>query len=118
MRVIMFLVVTFLVLTASAQDVRYVRTAGVYDVGCETPDENDLVQVCFARTDTGFEAELGCTAATLPITEYRMDVTVSQTTFNDAEIRCYVIDDDALVSALSDNKGDIDFTPPGKGLIR
>ena len=99
-------------------DVPLKRVSGVYSIGCVTPADLDLATVCWLRSDLVTPLELGCLPANLPNTEYRLDVTVPSTTFDDAEIRCYVIDDDALVSDTSPNAGIIDFTPPGKGRIK
>ena len=49
-------------------------------------------------------------------TVFRMDFAVQQTTFDDAEIRCYVTDID-FSSEYSSNAGVIDFTPPGRGRL-
>jgi hypothetical protein len=114
-----------LCVVASAQtpapfpDVPLSKIGGVYNIGCVTPSDTDLVDVCFVRTDqvTGV-VELGCVAGPEPETEFRMDVSVQQTPFEDAEIRCYVTDDDLNASLYSDNAGIIDFTPPGKGRVK
>ena len=45
-----------------------------------------------------------------------MAFAVQQTTFDDAEIRCYVTDID-FSSEYSFNAGVIDFTPPGRGRL-
>ncbi len=120
-----FWIVFLLAVSAFAQtpapypDVPLVKSGGIYNIGCVTPLDTDLAQLCFVRSDLPDGIiELGCMPATVPDIEFRMDIAVQQTTFVDAEIRCYVIDDDANVSDYSDNKGDIDFTPPAKGRIK
>jgi hypothetical protein len=98
-------------------DIRLVRTGGVYAVNVEAPADTDLVEVCLVRADHDPVEPLGCVAAG-PSEIVSLDIQVTQTTFDDAEIRAYARDDDALVSELSLNKGDIDFTPPGQAKIR
>ena len=115
------------VFTATAQepDVPLGKIAGVYNAGCLVdPIDTDVVEGCFVRADSAPVDELGCTSTVSTRaddvaagTVYRMDFTVQQTMFDDAEIRCYLRDAE-FPSAYSDNAGLIDFTPPGKGLIR
>ena len=109
-----------LALPAAAQepDIQITRTAGTYNVGCglSEPDPS-VVAACFVRADASPPDELGCTGLVNLAGEYRLDVVVPQTTFDDAELRCYLLDAGTpqLASLYSDNKGDIDFTPPAKG---
>ena len=99
-------------------DVPLKRVSGIYNIGCVTPTDLDLATVCWVRTDLAAPLELGCMPGPLPSTEYRMDLTIPTTQFDDAAIRCYVIDTETLVSDLSPNAGIVDFTPPGKGRIK
>ncbi len=105
-------------------DVTLGRTAGVYHAGCLADQaDTDLVSGCFVRADVSPVTELGCTIEVstraddvLLGTVFRMDFAVQQTTFDDAEIRCYVTDID-FSSEYSTNAGIIDFTPPGRGRL-
>lgn len=118
------LLVLFFSLPAAAQepDVSLSKVAGVYNGGClRAAIDTDVIEGCFVRVDLDPVIELGCTGAVssrpsdvLEGTVYRMDFTVQQTTFDDAEIRCY-LNDGELVSEYSVNAGLIDFTPPAKG---
>ena len=120
-------VVLLLAFTASAQepDVPLGKVAGVYNAGClRDPIDTDVIEGCFVRADAVPINELGCTSTVSTRaddvaagTVCRMDFTVQQTMFDDAEIRCYLRDAEFL-SAYSDNAGLIDFTPPGKGILR
>ncbi len=104
---------------AQESDVRKVRTAGVYSVGCALSEiDPSVVSACFVRADLVPVDELGCTSTPDADGDYHMDVTVQQTTFDDAELRCYLVDDGQLVSGYSLNQGIIDFTPPAKGIMR
>ncbi len=95
-------------------DVPLQKVGGVYDIGCHTPLDTDLSQACWVRTDLAAGVdELGCVDAPAPDTDYRTDISVAQTENDDAEIKCYVIDTEGLVSNYSDNSGLIDFTGPG-----
>ena len=101
-----------------APDIRFIRTAGVYSVGCGLSEvDPSVVSACWVRSDLDPVTELGCTSTPDVAGDYHADVTVFQTTFDDAEIRCYLVDDGQLVSEYSDNKGDIDFTPPARGRV-
>jgi hypothetical protein len=109
---------------AQEPDVGLGKVAGVYNAGClRDPIDTDVLEGCFARVDLVPVIELGCTSevSTRPTdvsagTVYRMDFTVQQTTFDDAEIRCY-LNDGELLSDYSVNAGLIDFTPPAKGRL-
>lgn len=98
-------------------DVQLIRTAGAYKTCCMTPADLDLSLLCYERTDLMPAEDLGCFPALAPDTKHCYELTVSRTTFIDAEIRCYVEDKDQNKSELSDNKGDVDFTPPGKAHV-
>ena len=110
---------------AMAQDVPLGKVAGVYNAGClVNPIDTDVVEGCFVRADADPVSGLGCTTTVSTSaddvaagTVYRMDFTVQQTMFDDAEIRCYLRDAE-FPSPYSDNAGLIDFTPPGKGLFK
>ncbi len=126
MKIFSFLVLLFFsVASAQAQDVPLSKVAGVYNAGCLIdPVDTDVVEGCFLRADATPIIELGCTSTVSTRaddvaagTVYRMDFTVQQTMFDDAEIRCYLRDAE-FSSPYSDNAGLIDFTPPGKGLLR
>ncbi len=109
-------------LTAAAQttapDIRFIRTAGVYSVGCGLSEvDPSVVSACFVRADLVPVDELGCTSTPDAVGEYHMDVTIFQTTFDDAELRCYLVDDGQLLSEYSLNQGVIDFTPPARGRV-
>lgn len=99
-------------------DVPLKQVGGVYPIGCHTPLDDDLDQVCWVRVDLpdGVE-ELGCLHGPTPDTAYRTDITVMTTPNIDATIKCYVSDTDSLLSDYSDNSGIIDFTAPGKPRI-
>lgn len=99
-------------------DVNLNREAGVYPIGCHTPADTDLDQACWVRVDqTTGPVELGCIDSPLPNKDYGTSVTIQQTPDENADIRCYVVDIGGLVSDLSDNKGIVDFTRPGKPSI-
>jgi hypothetical protein len=103
---------------ATYPDVPLERTGGVYPIGCHTPLDTDLDQVCWARTDlVDGVVELGCMDGPLPDTDYRMDVAVERTPHVNAIVKCYVTDTEGLISDYSDNSGIIDFMPPGKPRI-
>lgn len=94
-------------------DVALVPIGGLYHIGCQTPLDGDLDQMCFVRTDLPDVIELGCVDAPDPNSIYYMDAPIISTPDDDAEIRCYVIDTGGLVSDYSPNAGIVDFTSPG-----
>lgn len=117
--------VLFFASTASAQcpaDLILIKAGGVYDFGIDPDGEVNLLQICCQRIDVVPVIDLGCIDATSPPVDplmgYPMSVTVAPTPGDDAEIRCYSEDADTnlpieqRISALSCNKGDIDFTAP------
>lgn len=117
-----FLAAVLLAATASAQtahpDVPLTRTGGVYPIGCMTPSDTDLDQVCWVRTDLPEGVvELGCMNGPDPDTAYHVDMTVERVPHTIAIIKCYVTDFESLLSEYSDNSGIIDFMPPGKPRI-
>jgi len=116
----LYLVAILLATPAFAQtpaphpDVPLKKVGGVYDIGCHTPLDTDLDQVCWVRTDLDSGViELGCLHGPTPDTSYRTDIAVDQTPNEDAEVKCYVSDTEGFVSNYSDNSGLIDFTRPG-----
>ncbi len=116
--------IVLLGLPASAQtpaphpDVPLKKVGGVYDIGCHTPLDTDLDQVCWVRTDLSAGViELGCLHGPSPDTTYRTDISVQQTPNENADVKCYVSDTEGLVSEYSDNSGLIDFTRPGRPRI-
>jgi hypothetical protein len=120
-----FPILLMFALPAMAQDVPLDKVAGVYNAGClDDPINTDVVEGCFVRVDASPVIELGCTTDVSTRADdvaagkvYRMDFQVQQTTFDDAEIRCYVNDSVPQSSLYSDNAGLIDFTPPAKGRV-
>ncbi len=126
----LFLFVVLFAFMAAAQepepqsDVPLGRTAGVYNAGCLADQtDTDLISGCFVRADVTPVTELGCTTEVSTRADdvlkgmvFRMDFAVQQTTFDDAEIRCYVTDID-FSSEYSFNAGIIDFTPPARGRL-
>lgn len=119
--VIAVMLILFISSVAKSQtphpDVPLAKTGGVYNIGCVTPSDLDLADLCFVRSDLAEVAELGCLPSPDPDTEYRLDLSVHHTANDDAEIRCYVVDTDGNVGDLSDNAGLVDFTRPGKGRV-
>ena len=98
-------------------DVKLVRVGSVYTVKAQAPPDLDMAQICVVRADLDPMTELGCVPAG-PDEIVTIDIQVQQTSFDDAEIRAYSVDDDNLVSVLSENAGLIDFTPPGRPKIK
>jgi len=88
---------------------------GFYEVGCTTPDDNDLARVCFTRSDLRNGAfRPACMPATEPGARYEMKIVVPPTPGDDAEVRCYVVDSSGILGPQSDDAGVINFEPPGK----
>lgn len=109
----------FFAVPASAQcpaDLMLIKVAGVYDFGIDPDGEVNLLQICCQRVDVDPVIDLSCIDATSPPVDplmgYPISITVAPTPGDDAEIRCYSEDNSGLLSVLSCNKGDIDFTAP------
>lgn len=98
-------------------NVPLLRTGGIYSISCHGPTDADLAQICFVRTDLTEPEELGCVTAA-PDTDVRLDLNLVETTGDDAEIRCYAVDDSGLVSDYSLNAGLVDFTRPGLPYVK
>jgi len=92
-------------------DVDLRKVAGVYPVKCQDSGNADIAELCFARVDGPVVSELGCEPVAM---DGIVDTTieVAPTPQVNAEIRCYAVDDEGLVSEYSANKGTIDFTAP------
>jgi hypothetical protein len=82
---------------------------GEFPVKFQAPSDENVDQVCCLRTDVNPWIELGCVDVT-PSEIKVMDVTVTETPLNDAELRCYAIDDEELKSTLSAEAFELDFT--------
>jgi hypothetical protein len=113
--------VLFFAVSAGAQtarpDVPLVSTGGIYPMKCMSPSDTDMASICFVRTDLADGVvELGCSPAG-PDQEIAMDLSITITIDDDAEIRCYAVDTDDLVGDYSDNAGLVDFTRPGKPYV-
>ena len=99
-------------------DIPMKAVGGIYNIGCVTPSDTDLNQICWARTDLPDEVvELGCMDGPDPDTAYRMDVTIAATPNIDALVKCYATDLGGLASEYSANSGLVDFTLPGQPRI-
>ncbi len=116
--IVLFMLFAF---PASAQspcppDVSLTLAAGVYDFHMDPDGETGLLQICCQRVDVSPIVDLGCIDATSPpvdpLVGYPMSVTVAPTPQDDAELRCYSEDVAGLISVLSCNKADLDFTAP------
>ncbi len=115
---ILFAAPAFAQTPAPHPDVPLKKVGGVYDIGCHTPLDTDLDQVCWVRVDLAVGVdELGCLHGPSPDTTYRTNIAVQQTPHEDATVKCYVTDTEGLISEYSDNSGLIDFSPPGRPRI-
>ncbi len=105
--------------SASAQcpaDISPTKVSGAYEFHVDPDGEVSLLQICCQRVDITPVIDLGCIDATSPPVDpllgYQVSFTVAPTPGDDAELRCYSEDTAGLISVLSCNKGDIDFTAP------
>lgn len=103
---------------AQEPDVSLTRIGGTYNVCCMTADDNDLGVLCFARTDVTPPDPLACVMTPAGNTKVCKLLTIARTTFDDADIRCQAIDLELNESEWSENKGLVDFTPPGRPHIK
>jgi len=106
---------------ANAQESRpnipLLQTGGIYPMACVAPEDNDMKEICFVRTDLPEMIELGCSSAGPNETVY-LDLNVVATVDDDAEIRCYAVDTSGLVGDYSENAGLVDFTRPGRPYVQ
>jgi hypothetical protein len=117
---------------APRPDVPLLSTGGIYPVRCMSPDDADMKEICFVRTDLPDVVELGCAPAGftrpdceveepvdgLPSCIASLDLSIEATPDDDAEIRCYAVDISGLVSDYSENAGTVDFTRPGRPFVQ
>jgi hypothetical protein len=98
--------------TAQLADIPLIPTGGIYQVKVQAPEDSDMAKICCVRADASPVEELGCVPAG-PDAIVTVEVTLTATPNNDAEIRCYAVDTTNLESDLSPNAGIVDFTRPG-----
>lgn len=104
----------FLAAAANAQpaNIRYPLVSGVYTIRIQSPPDADLNRVCVERADLTPAVELVCATAT-PSQIMTVQVPISVTPNDDAELRAFAYDNDGFKSLQSPNAGIIDFTAPG-----
>ena len=96
---------------AQVTDIPLVMVSGVYTVKAQMAGDSDTSELCVVRVDLPQVIEFGCVpAAANEIVS--MDIVVTVTENDDAEIRVYAVDTGGLVSEYSPNAGIIDFTRP------
>jgi len=98
--------------TIPLANVRLIRAADVYDLFLLTGSELDLKEVCCDRSDVSPVIRLGCHPTPEPNTKYEVRVVLERTIFDNAEIRCYLVNLAGQQSIYSPNMAAVDFSPP------